>query len=323
MSQPDLSVIIVNWNVRELLRDCLAALARQSLAASRFEAIVVDNASADGSAEMVWAEFPEVRLIASGANLGFAPGCQLGYAEAAGRHILLLNPDTAPPPGALAQMLADFEAAPDAGVMGSRLLNTDGSFQRAGGGAFPSLGNLFWNYAFLDRLLPGLGPKPLFMRDGAQGVVEQDWVSGAALMFRREAVGEVIFDPDYFMFGEDMDLCARVRDGGWRVLYSARQSILHHHGKSFAAQPSAAIRASVYKGPRLFFAARHGRAALFAYDAILLFGYLVRWPLFALASLIRPGRRHGEMARFSRLYVFTMLRLMWGANSARQDGGPA
>jgi GT2 family glycosyltransferase len=306
-----LSVVIVNWNVRELLRDCLQRLQRQTLGADAFEVIVVDNASHDGSVEMMRADFPDVRLIANDDNRGFAGGCEQGYRIARGRHVLLLNPDTAPPPNALRQMLTDFETRPDAGILGSRLLNTDGSFQRAAGGAFPSLANLTWNYLFLNQLLPKLAPPSVFMHEDLAGVRDQDWVSGAALLFRREAVGETIFDPHYFMFGEDMDLCARVRDGGWRVLYSANQSITHHHGKSFAHQSSLEVLANVYRGPRRFFRARHGPVATLAYDLILLIGYGIRWPLFRVLALVKPKRGYDELARFSLQYLGIMLRTMW------------
>jgi GT2 family glycosyltransferase len=306
---PDLSIVVVNWNVRDCLRDCLLSL-RGSAGSPRWETIVVDNASADGSVEMLRAEFPEVRLIASDENLGFAGGCEAGYAVARGGRILLLNPDTVVPPGAVEAMMAAMDEHADAGVVGSRLLNTDGSFQRAAGGAFPTLANMAWNYLFLDRLPFGRGPAPVFLRDDRRDVFDIDWVSGAAMLIRREAVGQRIFDPAYFMFGEDMDLCDRVRQAGWRVLYSGRQAIVHHHGRSFSAQSSLEVLANVYRGPRRFFQRRHDQASLVAYDAVLLLGYLVRWPVFVLADLAAPGRGYGEAARFSRRYVWIMLRLM-------------
>lgn len=309
---PDLSIIIVNWNVRDLLRECLFSLAPQvARARTRFEVIVVDNASSDGSVDMLRAEFPAVRLLVSRENLGFAGGCEAGYQVARGRCILLLNPDTEVPAGAIGQMLADLDAHPRAAVVGSRLVNSDGSFQRAAGGAFPSLANLVWNYLFLHRLLPrGWGPTAVYFQHDPPGLSEVDWVSGAALLFRRNAVGERIFDPHYFLFGEDMDLCDRLRREGWQVLYSANQTIVHHHGQSLKNQPSMEVLANVYRGPRRFFRARHGRAATVVYDAILLAGYLIRWPLFGVLDIILPRRGYGDLSRFSRRYVWIMLQTM-------------
>jgi len=305
---PRLSIIIVNWNVRDLLRACLCSVARETTATS-YELIVVDNASADGSVEMLRADFPDVRLIASPTNLGFARGCELGYREAVGDLVLLLNPDTDVLEGAIDHMVAHFAREPRLGILGGHLRNGDGSFQRATGGAFPTIANLLWNYALLDRLLPDrAAPPPLYLRTPPESTESIDWVSGASLMFRREAVGPMLFDPEIFMFGEDMELCHRVHAAGWGVKVAGDARIIHYHGQSFRQQEAAAVLGSIYKGPRLFFRRHHGPVATLVYDAILLAGYLARWPAFAIAERLRPGRGYGELARFSRRYLLAMLR---------------
>ncbi|MES2174356.1 MAG: glycosyltransferase family 2 protein [Pseudomonadota bacterium] len=308
MIPPKLAIIIVNWNVRGLLSDCLAAIAASSgLPNESVETIVVDNASTDGSAAMVRSDFPWVGLIESGANHGFAKGCQIGYESTQAPFVMLLNPDTVVDPDAIASMLAQIEGDDSIGILGSRLRNSDGSFQRASGGAFPTLTNLAWNYLFLGALLPRRwAPPAVYLDDDPTGVQPIDWVSGASLTFRRAAVGPAIFHPAYFMFGEDMELCHRVAQAGWRVLYSARQSITHHHGASFARQSSMEVLASVYKGPRVFFRQGRGPIARAAYDAILFAGYASRWLLFSLLGLLRPGRDYRAMARFSRRYLGVM-----------------
>lgn len=305
---PRLAIVIVNWNVRDLLHDCLAAVAASTgLPDAAVDTIVVDNASHDGSAAMVAQDFPWVRLIESGANLGFARGCQLGYEATDASIVMLLNPDTAVDPDAIAAMLATIEENPAIGILGSRLRNSDGSFQRASGGAFPTLANLACNYLFLGRLLPRRWrPPAVYLDDDPPGVRPIDWVSGASLTFRRAAVGPTIFHPAFFMFGEDMELCHRVARAGWRVLYSARQSITHHHGQSFARQSSIDILASVYKGPRFFFRQGRGPLARAAYDAILVAGYAARWAAFSLLAALRRNPDHRAMARFSRRYLAVM-----------------
>ncbi|BAV64975.1 glycosyltransferase family 2 protein [Sphingobium cloacae] len=310
MTAPRLAIVIVNWNVRDLLRDCLNAIAAsEGLEPGEVETIVVDNASADGSAAMVAREFPWVRLIESGGNLGFANGCQLGYEATDAPFVMLLNPDTEADPDAIASMLATIGGDRGIGIVGSRLRNSDGSFQRASGGAFPTLRNLAWNYLFLGLMLPRrCAPPAVYLDDDPPGVRRIDWVSGASLTFRREAVGPRIFHPEFFMFGEDMELCHRVAREGWQVLYSARQTITHHHGQSFARQRSMEVLASVYKGPRFFFRRERGVAARIAYDAILFTGYASRWAIFSLLALVRPGRDYGAMARFSRRYLGAMAR---------------
>ena len=305
-----LSIIIVSWNVRDLLRKCLASIGREMrLPPERYEVIVVDNASSDGSAEVVRNEFPSVKLIASPTNLGFGAGCNLGYKAAAGEFVLLFNPDAEVIDHAVDGMLEVMRTHPGAGIIAPRLVNEDRSFQSAAGGAFFTLGNVAWHFLFLKDVLPSaVGPSTLFLEGDPRGLVSIDWVSGAAMMLRRAAVGEQIFDEDFFMFGEDMDLCGRLRDRGWEVLYSGKHSVVHHHGRSFDKAQSVDVLASAYGGPRRAFRKRHGALQAFIYDAIMLAGYSARWPLFWMLSVFRPGRGYEARSRFSRNYLRAILR---------------
>jgi N-acetylglucosaminyl-diphospho-decaprenol L-rhamnosyltransferase len=309
---PLLSIIIVNWNVRELLRECIASILRETrLPRHRYEIIVVDNDSADGSVEMLRADYPEVLTIANPVNSGFAAGCNIGYAASRGRFILLLNPDTVVAGGAVDGMLEEIQRRPQAGVLGARLVDEHGNFQRASGGALPSLRNVAWNYLFLKYLLPrAWAPAPLFFEDDARGVFPAGWVSGAAMLLRREAAGATIFDESFFLFGEDMDVCDRLRREGRDVLYTGDITVMHYHGRSYQKQSSMDVLATAIKGPRKFFRKKYSRAAVFVYDLILLAGYLARWPLFRLVSFVRPGRGYAELASFSRRYIFVVLALL-------------
>ena len=310
----NLSVLIVSWNSRELLMDCLASVEREMrLSPDAYEIIVVDNASSDGSVQEGRERFPHVRWEENPENLGFAAGCNRAYSLSRGQCILLLNPDTVILDHAIDEMLAEFEQRPQAGALGSRLVNgTDRSFQRAAGGAFPSPANVAWNYLFWGRLFPSrFSPPPLFLKGDPREVIEVDWVSGAAMLLRREALGDSIFDESFFLFGEDMDLCDRLHQRGWRVLYSGKTSVLHYHGQSYQKQSSLEVLETAVKGPRAFFKRRHGRVELVLYDMILLVGYLARWVLFGLVAVVRPGRGYGTLASLSRCYVFTVLRLLW------------
>lgn len=304
-----LSVIIVNWNVRDLLRKCLRSLqAALAVPVAEYEIIVVDNASADGSVDMLRAEFPEVRLIASPANLGFGAGCNLAYKECRGEFVQLLNPDTEVRGSVLDDLLALMESRPRAGIVAPRLANEDGSFQPAAGGALPTLGNVAWNYLFLKDVLPRtIAPAALFLDSDPREVIPIGWVSGASMLLRREAVGEAIFDEAFFMFGEDMDVCDRVRRNGWEVLYAGGISILHHHGKSFDQQESVEIRANAHDGPRRVFRKTHGAVSAAAYDLIMFAGFLIRWPLYALLGVLRPRSGFGARSRYARSYLNSML----------------
>lgn len=246
----DLSIIIVSWNVRDLLRHCLASVVRekglvisdwdsspnpQSLTTNHFtlEIIVVDNASTDGSAAMVRDEFPAVRLVASERNLGYPGGNNVGLRMAQGRYLMILNPDTQVHPGALAAMVAYADAHPDVGVVGPQLLNPDGSVQSSRR-RFPTFATALFESTWLQPLAPRRLLERYYVLDQPDDVtLDVDWVDGAALMARREAVEQVgLLDEGFFMYSEELDWCRRFRQAGWRVVYLPEAKIVHHRGKS-------------------------------------------------------------------------------------------
>lgn len=233
VATPDLSVIIVNWNTRALLGDCLRSF--ESAAGPVLEIFVVDNGSTDGSLEMVEREHPHVRRIANAENVGFARANNQALALATGRYALLLNSDTRVAPGALACLTRFMDEHPRAGACGPRLVNPDGTLQPSGR-SFPS------TPAALAALLPvGASVRaalatPLERRDHAREAAV-DEVSGAALCLRRAALGEVgTLDEGFFLFGEDVDLCWRLRKAGWTVHYVPGAEVTHVWGGSRAAQ---------------------------------------------------------------------------------------
>ena len=244
----DLSVVIVNWNVRELLRRCLASIleagsweleagtarAEPEACNLKLEIIVVDNASSDGSVEMLQAEFPNVRLIANERNLGFTRGNNQGLAASRGRYILFLNPDTEVVGDALATMVRYMDAHPDVGALGPQLRYPDGSVQSSRR-RFPTLGTAFFESTLLELWWPG-NPwaRRYRMADQPDGVEQEvDWVVGACLLARRETLEQVgSFDESFFMYSEEMDLCRRIRAAGWRVVYLPTAQVIHHEGKS-------------------------------------------------------------------------------------------
>jgi N-acetylglucosaminyl-diphospho-decaprenol L-rhamnosyltransferase len=296
-----LSIIIVNWNVRELLHACLRSLFDQSgMAAQAMRVIVVDNASHDGSATMVRANFPQVELIANTVNLGFGRANNQALARCEGRYVLLLNPDTVVEPGAIAGLVRAMDEALDVAVMGCRLLNADRTLQRWTGGAYPRLLNLLNHYFFLDRLLPGAWrPMPLYLDRDVQHDMDVDWVSGACMLLRANRLQGRLFNPDYFMYGEDMELCHRLKQAGGRVVYSPRVSIIHYQGESMKKQQGDVLLSSL-KGPRQFYRQMRGGRGLWLYDLVTVGGFALRWWLFRVGSLLRPGAGLGGKARSSR-----------------------
>ena len=287
-----LSIIIVNWNVRELLRACLQSVyAQAGLPPERMQVIVVDNASADGSAEMVRHAFPQVLLLANADNLGFGRANNQALPLCTGALVLLLNPDTLVLPGALANMVQTMADDPAIGVLGSRLLNGDGTLQRWTGGAYPRMANVINHYFFLDLVLPArLRPPPLYLDHDVARDTEVDWVSGACMLLRGSALQGSLFDPDYFMYGEDMALCHRLKLAGSKVVYTPRASIVHFQGESMKQQQGDVLLSSL-KGPRQFYRHMRGERAVRVYDLVTWAGFGLRWLVFGLASRL-PGRSH-------------------------------
>lgn len=228
----DLSIIVVSYNAREYLARCLRALPA-GVDDLQWEAIVVDNASDDGSAGMVAREIPWATVIANGENMGFARACNQGFTVAQGRWILFLNSDAEPQPHSLRALVSYLRDHPRVGAVGPRLRHPDGGSPRSCF-RFPNLTRPHLNFRLVQRFAGerfGL-PYPsddLRVRDG--GPV--DWLSGACLLVRRRALEEAgPFDERYFMYLEDTDLCRRLWNTGWEVVFRPEAEVLHTGGVS-------------------------------------------------------------------------------------------
>jgi GT2 family glycosyltransferase len=232
----DLSIIIVNWNVKELLRCCLHSIlaAHQAAPDLALEIIIVDSASGDGSPQMVQAEFPQVRLIASDRNLGYAGGNNTGAAAAQGRYLFLLNPDTVVQPDALSRLVQYMDAHPTVGAVGPQLLWPDGEVQSSRR-RLPTLGSLFWESTLLGQWFPHNRYIAAYTMAGVapDHVQPVDWLMGAALFIRRETwlrVGPL--EEAFFMYFEETDWCRRCRAAGWQIHYLPEARLIHYEGKS-------------------------------------------------------------------------------------------
>jgi N-acetylglucosaminyl-diphospho-decaprenol L-rhamnosyltransferase len=233
----DLSIVIVNWNVRELLRRCLYSI-MSSFQLPAFslqtEVIVVDSASSNGSVAMVEEEFPQVRLIADSANVGFTVGNNQGIAVSRGRYVLLLNPDTEIVGNALVTMVGYMDDHPQVGILGPQLLNPDGSIQSSRR-RFPTLATAFFESTILQQWFPDNRiAKHYYIADRSDDEVQEvDWVTGACLMARREAIEEVgLLDEGFFMYSEELDWCRRFKAQGWKIVYLPTARVIHHGAQS-------------------------------------------------------------------------------------------
>ena len=234
----DLSIVILSWNVRDLLRQCLESVASgRPLSANHpllvTEIIVVDNASSDGSVEMVRAEFAAVRLIANQTNRGYTGGNNDGIAAATGRYVMILNPDTRVLDDALAAMVAYADAHPDVGVVGPQLLNPDGSVQSSRR-RFPTLMTGLFESTWLQPLAPRDVLRRYYVLDRPDDTIQEvDWLFGACFLVRRKVIQQVgTLDEDFFMYSEEMDWCYRMRQAGWKVVYLPEAQVIHYGGKS-------------------------------------------------------------------------------------------
>jgi GT2 family glycosyltransferase len=232
----DLSIIIVSWNVKEHLRNCLQSLVKADQAAPNLtiEIIVVDSASADGSPQIVRDEFPQVRLLASDQNLGYAGGNNAGVNMARGRYIFLLNPDTIVQPNALVHLVDYMDRHPSVGAVGPQLLWPDGHIQSSRR-RFPTLGSLFWESTLLGQWFPhNRHSQRYHMVDKSpQQCQRVDWVVGAALLIRVETWRQVgPIDQEFFMYFEETDWCRRSVEAGWETHYLSTAQIIHYEGKS-------------------------------------------------------------------------------------------
>ncbi len=274
----DLSVIIVNWNVRDLLRRCLRSLYSSATESGlAVQVIVVDNGSTDGSVEMVRSAFPAVHLIVNQDNRGFPAANNQGLAVAQGRYSLILNPDTEIVGDALATLVAFADAHPDVGIVGPQLLNPDGTVQSSRR-RFPTLATAFFESTWLQRYGPRRILEHYYVLDRPDDRVQDvDWLYGAAFMARREAVAQVgLLDEGYFMYSEELDWCRRFRDAGWRVVYLPTAQVIHYGGKS-SEQVIAARHIHFQTSKVRYFRKYHGRMAAEALRWFLLGNYL--WQL--------------------------------------------
>ena len=233
----DLSIIIINWKSVQFTRQCLASISANA-GNLRYEVIVVDNASYDGCEQMVRSEFPEVSFIQSEKNLGFAAANNLAFAESKGRNVMFLNPDTEIQGTALQTLVSSLESIGTAGMVGARLLNTDLSLQTTCIVALPSILNQALSADLLRRTFPKWriwGMQALFQ--SLKGPVPVEGISGACMVARRQVMEQVGgFTTDYFMYSEDMDLCAKVAASGWLIYYVPDASIVHHAAGSSSAR---------------------------------------------------------------------------------------
>ncbi len=294
----DLSIVIVNYNTCHLLRDCLNSI-YQSQGNFTYQVIVVDNASNDGSAAMVVAEFPQAELIASRQNNGFAYANNLGLRRAGftgdtsgqsprPRYALLLNPDTVLPPRALVDMIDFLDAHPDVGAAGPKLVLLDGSLDLACRRSFPSPEVSFYRMVGLSKLFPH---SPRFGRYNMTFVdpdklLEVDALVGAFMMVRREAIEQAdLLDETYFMYGEDLDWAYQIKANGWKIYYNPAVTVIHV--KRAASRHSSKAKMEFYRAMSIFYYKFYAEKTPLLVHSLILASINLPWRLYQLKHFFR------------------------------------
>jgi GT2 family glycosyltransferase len=283
----DLSIVIVNWNTRDMLRNCLDSIPVSC--EIQTEIIVVDNASEDGSSQMVTEEFPEVRLIQNSANLGFATATNQGLRIAMGRHLLLLNSDTLVLGDVLVESVRFMDAHPDVGMMGCKVLNEDGTTQMTCS-LFPSFLNLLLQTLGLNRLERPRWLQRYQMLDWARDDErEVEVISGCFLVARRTAVEQVgLLDESFFLYGEETDWCRRCADAGWRLVFAPVGKIVHF-GSGSSRQLNFKRDLMLSEGTVRLHRKHGGRPAALSVWLLLLLFNTSRSAYWSLRAIAQPG----------------------------------
>jgi GT2 family glycosyltransferase len=301
----DISVIIVSWNTKALLDQCLRSI-YETVSVEDLKAIeiyVVDNASSDGSPEMVEELYPSVRLVSNTENIGFARANNQVIREVESRYILMLNPDTILLPGAIRSLVRFMDSHPEAGAAGPRLLNPDHSLQTSCY-PVPTISREFWRLFHLDRV-HRYGTYDMSSW-GEQTVQEVGVIQGACLLLRRSALNQVGYlDEDYFIYTEEVDLCYRLRCAGWKLWWIPEAEVIHY-GEQSTKQLAPEMFLRLYESKIIFFRKHYGQLSLGTYKFILTGAALARLAAIPFALIESPAARkkHIDLAKNYRNLIW-------------------
>lgn len=291
----DLSVIIVNWNTKDLLQACLNSIFKFTKNIN-FEVIVVDNNSSDESQQMVKTKFPQVKLIPNKLNLGFAKANNQGIKITEGKYCLLLNSDTYLIENSLKKLAVEAENIKNLGAIGPLLLNEDKSIQQSVG-FFPHLPQVFFWMTFIDDLPFGTLLRPYHVDHDSfyKNQQEVDWITGAAFLVPREIIKKVGYlDENIFMYGEDVEWCYRIKKAGFKVIFTPKSKIVHiGRGSRMKNQTPAFV--GEYRGLNYFYKKYKGKLALQILRFLLKIGALIRIIVFTLLGRKELAKSYAQV----------------------------
>jgi len=303
------SIIVVTWNAKRYVDECVRSLGKNRDAVSS-EIIVVDNASTDGTPELIEAVLPQACLIRNASNLGFARANNLGIARSRGKYLFLINSDVTLPPGCIAKLAALMEENPSIGLLGPQMLGPQVGAAHAAGlpgeirrstMRFPTVWNQFCRALGLDLVLKSRWAGGFLMPDFAHDRTRDvEVLNGWFWVVRREALEQVgPLDERFFMYGEDIDWCYRFRQAGWRCVFYAGARAVHYGGASSAAAP-VRFYLDMQRANLQYWKKHHGPLARAAYYGITLVHHLLRTAGHGLAYLVKPSSQKESAYKLQR-----------------------
>lgn len=291
----DVSIIIVNWNTKKLLEECLNSVFKFTKGIN-FEAIVVDNNSKDGSVQMVEQKFPKVNLVKNQKNEGFAKANNIGIKKAKGKYIFLLNSDAYLIENSLLKLMQLAKKQKNLGVLAPQLLNSDKSIQQSVG-FFPDLPQIFFWMTFLDDLPLGQYLKPYHVDHNIfyKSTQKVDWITGAAMFIPKNVIEKSgPLDEKIFMYGEDVEWCWRIKKAGFEILLTPETKIVHVGHGSSAKMPQKAFIGE-YEGLKYFYKKHRSNSSLHIVRILLKIGALARIIIFSLLGRKETAKAYVEV----------------------------
>lgn len=300
MENPDVSIVIVSWNAKKFLKQCLRSV-YDTIREITFEVWVADNNSSDGSPEMVRKKFPQTKLICTGDNLGFAKANNICIKKSRGRYLCLINSDVKLVNDSIEVMLSYIDKHPEVGMLGPKVINPDKTLQQSVRN-FPTYWNAFSGALALDTIFPksqlfGNCPTPLLANDSPRNV---DVLLGCFWMVRREALNDVgLLDERFFMYREDVDWCKRFKLAGWKVVYFPKVEAIHYGGGSSSNAPIECY-VEMKRSSLLFWKKFHGRFGILYISIITFLHEIIRIVRGIILYVIKPSERRKFGYRIKR-----------------------
>jgi GT2 family glycosyltransferase len=290
----DVSICIVNYNAKDLLDNCIRSVL-SSIKDRSFEIIVIDNASTDGS-QNIAKKYPSIKFIHNASNLGFIKANNIGIKNSTGRYVLSLNNDTVVKSGAIEKLIGFMDKTSDAGAVGPKLLNGDGSIQMQCRRGFPTPSNSIFYFLGLSRLFPKnriFGAYLMTYLDDA-ATSEVDSLCGAAMMVRREVIEKVgLMDESYYMYGDDIDWCYRIKRAGWKVYYLPEAEIVHYGGRGGSRRQSYRNIFEFHRAMAVFYGKHYSKGSMFLMNWLVYAGIWLKCAAELIKNVFRKDKYVG------------------------------